>query len=193
MTVMQIKMTMKVKVAKGQPSIEVPKVVEGYVGRPKGLKQVLWERGRYVEGMSKEQMEVSMAAGADFRNEKSQIEELLIAAGHLMEKSPKGHPELAGAGIEYCWGKSKMHFRSLKLRRTTEVFEDMVRESLSKDVLKLRTVRRFARKARSMRRLYASKPDANTRDYAAVEALYAERKAHRSCADLFVSFIKNTE
>ena len=74
-----------------------------------------------------------------------------------------------------------------------DVFDKMVRDSLSKDVLKLRTVRRFARKARSMRRLYASKPAADTTDHAVVESLYAERKAHRSCVDLRVSFITNTE
>jgi len=36
----------------GEPEVSLRKVKEGYVGKPKGLKQVLWERGWWVEGMS---------------------------------------------------------------------------------------------------------------------------------------------
>jgi hypothetical protein len=31
--------------------------------------------------------------------------------GVFTEATPKGYCELAGRGIEYCWGKSKLDFR----------------------------------------------------------------------------------
>lgn len=37
-----------------QPATETRKAMEGYVGKPKGLRQVLWERGLYHEKMVKE-------------------------------------------------------------------------------------------------------------------------------------------
>jgi hypothetical protein len=34
-----------------QPATDGKKAVEGYIGKPKGLKQVLWERGLWKDGM----------------------------------------------------------------------------------------------------------------------------------------------
>ena len=39
------------------------------------------------------------------------METLILDYGHLCLFSPKGHPELAGCGIEYNWGVSKKKFR----------------------------------------------------------------------------------
>ena len=60
--------------------------------------------------------------------------------------SPKGHPELAGVGIEYNWGGRKLRFRR---------DNDCVPKKHSKNakasftVLTLSLVRKYARKARS--------------------------------------------
>ena len=35
------------------------------------------------------------------------MHELMAVLGIGMEQTPKGYPELAGRGVEYCWGKSK--------------------------------------------------------------------------------------
>ena len=31
--------------------------------------------------------------------------------GHILLMSPKGHPEVAGCGIEFAWGHAKNYFR----------------------------------------------------------------------------------
>ena len=54
-----------------------------------------------------------MASCSDFLNERTLMEELVLERGHEFEKTPKCHPEVAGDGIEYDWGKSKHDFREL--------------------------------------------------------------------------------
>ena len=39
------------------------------------------------------------------------LQEIIQSKGHILLLSPKCHPEVAGCGIEYSWGKSKMAFR----------------------------------------------------------------------------------
>jgi hypothetical protein len=47
----------------------------------------------------------------DFRGEKSAMAEFAEELGIETDATPKGYCELAGRGVEYGWGKSKMHFR----------------------------------------------------------------------------------
>jgi len=47
----------------------------------------------------------------DFANEKTALQELVESRGHILRMGVKGHPEMAGKGIEYCWGKAKQKFR----------------------------------------------------------------------------------
>ena len=49
--------------------------------------------------------------GWDFRHEVTAMAELMAELGHEMEQTPRRHPERAGCGIEYSWGKSKLFFR----------------------------------------------------------------------------------
>jgi len=119
----------------------------------------------------------------------------VLSRGHLFQKSPKGHPELAGGGVEYCWGKSKIHFRRSKKDRKGKNLEALIRESVSASNLKLSTVRKFARKAADMRRIYKkykNNEKMNLADYEVVERLYKICKAHRSALDQFTSFINKT-
>ena len=37
--------------------------------------------------------------------------QVIHARGHILQMSPKCHPELAGHGIEYAWGAAKLRFR----------------------------------------------------------------------------------
>jgi hypothetical protein len=76
--------------------------------------------------MSTDQNDDALAACEDFLGEPSLLEDLFRKHGHiLLTMSPnskllKGHvhPELApGVGVEYCWGKAKMHFRRHKKER----------------------------------------------------------------------------
>ena len=90
---------------------------EGYVRKAKGSKQGLWERGWYVPGMSTSaknpDMNIDQVLGGlpDFKNELSALEHTVAKRGHILVLSPKFHPELAGVGIEYSWGMSKLKFR----------------------------------------------------------------------------------
>jgi hypothetical protein len=102
-------------------SEEVQKVEEGWEGEPKGLLQVLWERGfinseniakqlkDYTIKHRKDQYGIIdirfslthlMLTCTDFEEEKI----ILLTMGHQMgievDCTPKCHPELAGEGIE---------------------------------------------------------------------------------------------
>ena len=46
-----------------------------------------------------------------FREEIGALKELLQSHGNIVQFLPKGHPEIAGAGIEFDWGVTKKDFR----------------------------------------------------------------------------------
>ncbi|CAB1112955.1 unnamed protein product [Ectocarpus sp. CCAP 1310/34] len=94
------------------------KVKEGYEGKAKGVRQYLWERGWWKDGMStgagvSDDMHVEKVLQAlpDFKNERTALQHLVESRGHILLSSPKCHPEVAGVGIEYSWGFSKQKFR----------------------------------------------------------------------------------
>lgn len=144
-------------------------VTPGYVGKPKGMKQVLWERGLWTDtcqcgcgkkliGSSKREADNCRAMDArlkkchDFATERSEFDKLLRDRGHVPLFSPKYHPELAGSGIEYSWGKSKFAYRRTDVN--ARGFHATVRHVLGPEVLPLERVRRFGRRARQYMRVY---------------------------------------
>ena len=140
------------------------KFIKGYAGQAKGLAQVLWERGLYQPGMKKRlesddedypQLCASTILGncSDFREETGAMETLLLEQGHLCLFSSKGHPEIAGAGIEFDWGVSKKFFRKDN-KHMPKYCERDVRESLKK--IDLSTSFNTSRKARSYMMAYMS-------------------------------------
>ena len=173
---------------------------EGYVGKPKGMKQIAWERGLHKpEGEGKmhgdaipeddESMDRSLSLKYvlsncwDFAHEKTALQELVESRGHILRMCVKGHPELAGVGVEYFWGKAKQKFR--------REINDKVAANLHKNIvacfsrlekfLPLSRVRKFARKTRAYRRAYR---DGTPNSHADVEKLVKAYKSHRS-ADVF--------
>ena len=88
--------------------------------------------------------------------------------GVEVELSPICHPELAGAGVEYDWGKSKKYFRKKRSEIAGSVteakFAELVDDSLrggpdvdgSDAPLQLTSVLRFARKAHFFKLAYLS-------------------------------------
>ena len=73
----------------------------------------------------------------DFVNEKSALQALVEALGHILVMSPKGHCELAGQGIEYDWGKPKQNFR----RKNKYInFHELILWSMLRSVLSRSTV-----------------------------------------------------
>ena len=80
----------------------------------------MWERGFDIFKTSKSGNQVKktvpelrkiLLGCEDFKNEVGALEQIVIERGHLLIMSPKGHPELAGVGIEYGWGHAKYLFR----------------------------------------------------------------------------------
>jgi len=90
-----------------------PNVTE-YIGKAKGKRQILWERGLWKVGMvefvddddpkGRDQsmsMDYMLSLCEDFMKEKTALQAMVEARGHILVMSPKGHCELAGQGIEY--------------------------------------------------------------------------------------------
>ena len=92
-------------------------VKEEYVGKAKGMKHALWKRGWYVDGMSKIAKDAEKTIGqvlgnlSDFRNERTVLLHTVESRGHILVLSRNFHPEVAGVGIEYSWGMSKLKYR----------------------------------------------------------------------------------
>ncbi len=88
----------------------------------------------------------------------SALQEIIQSRGHVLLISPKCHPEIAGAGIEYAWGKSKMNYARNNGNIATikmDEFRRKVLESLSKNnVLTMERIWAYERRTRDYCRLY---------------------------------------
>jgi hypothetical protein len=149
--------------------------VRGWMGRPKGLLQILWERGfidtskenwrtyyslngttdardNLVEGTSLKRL---MTECLDFIEEESLLQKTArqMSDGDIricVDRTPKCHPELAGEGIEYSWGAAKNYYRRLPIadKKGKENFKNSVRSAISRDHLTTDRIRKFSRRAR---------------------------------------------
>ena len=80
----------------------------GFVGSAKGGKQMLWERGHWRSGLTLACVRKILKEMPDFKLETSELCNLWRGRGHGFELGVKCHPEMAGCGIEYCWGKVRL-------------------------------------------------------------------------------------
>lgn len=149
-------------------TVEVEEIEQGWLGRPKGAYQILWERGfideskgpnyytmkgrkdKYgvpIEGTSLRDL---LAQQEDFINETTCLQHHAQGMGVEVLCSPKCHPELAGEGIEYAWGCAKGLYRRLPIgeKRSKEKFVKTVRRVLARKQLTLERCRKFSRRAR---------------------------------------------
>jgi hypothetical protein len=199
-------------------------VIEGYVGKSKGAKQIAWERGLVEEAVEKQyyykvlsnekfhelllndvayklahrfNLYLILRQCDDFKNEISQMAYVVEALGGLLVSTPKCHPELAGEGIEYCWGNSKRYYRRSRTQTTIavndELFLKMVEDSIRNDginpPLSLERVRRFARKARMYKLAYYT--IANSSEGKAVEEGAAVKAQVHASMQLIESTVKS--
>lgn len=153
-----------------------PKVIQGWLGKPKGMLQILYERGHidtksiksYTKTGRKEDYDEEenltedgkkycltylMENCEDFKNELTDLEHLAEELSAPKTKysilfTPKFHCELAGEGIEYSWGAAKRFYRkqSLKDKKTFQQFIELVKTSISR--INVQMARRFAGRAR---------------------------------------------
>jgi len=146
----------------------VAPIKEGYVGKAKGLKQIVWERGFWSaaelrpKGVVKEEaMKSKLTSCFDFATELSQMQYIAKQLGVRVVMTPKAHPELAGQGIEYSWGYAKLCFRKINTARSAkekaQLLEANVRAATSTvgaQALNIERVRKFVRKARDYKMVY---------------------------------------
>ena len=86
------------------------KIMVDSKGTPKGMRQVLMERGVDVRGMKADDMRKTLKEMHDFKYEKTKVETMIAARGHRCIFIPKYHCELNP--IERVWGHAKQYTRS---------------------------------------------------------------------------------
>ena len=132
-----------------------------YDGQPKGKKQLLWERGLLVPGMTEkggknktQQLSIDYVLGnqPDVLHQKSTLQLSIEKAGHVCVMLPKFHCEMNG--IERVWGRAKWFTRRF-CNYTLPALLETVPRSLSTENCSAQLHRRFARKARAYMRGYA--------------------------------------
>eukprot|EP00733_Pompholyxophrys_punicea_P000146 Pompholyxophrys_punicea_v1_NODE_24_length_5258_cov_21.593175.p1 type:complete len:471 gc:universal NODE_24_length_5258_cov_21.593175:1821-3233(+) len=176
-------------------------IVYGYVGKPKGKKQVLFERGLWVEGMKMDHadpalnMDMVLSSYSDFKNEKTALQDLVESRGHILLMSPKCHPELAGLGIEYNWGKSKLEYRQNINDEDPAHLHDNILKSVSTSPggpLPIARVRKFARKTRDYRNVYRNWDtllETGEASLELIEKMRKKRKTHRNIVDIEMRYL----
>ena len=203
--------------------IEIDEMTPGWQGQPKGLLQVLWERGfltlenykSFSQRGSKDQygntdkdtsLVSLLSACKDFVNETSLLQDTLAKRGVHVMRTPKGHSEVAGEGIEYAWGNTKNNYRRLPMKdkSSKEKFMNSVRKVLSRDKLTNRLIRLFARKARAYTCAYYAFDNELLKDSAVmlgisgedtlphIEKLQKTFKTHRCALDFDRKFCTST-
>ena len=110
----------------------VNQVLQGWVNKPKGSLQILYERGwihphkihlytkrgKIIGGITPGNLEPNeelslcelMKKQNDFINEVTLLQYYGDILGIVVDHIPKCHPELAGEGIEYSWAIAKLHY-----------------------------------------------------------------------------------
>ena len=77
---------------------------------PRGMIDILQQRGKYRSGMKVEDMRKELKSHPDFRDEKNKLEYFFHARGHASHFLPKYHCEINP--IERCWAQSKQYTRA---------------------------------------------------------------------------------
>ena len=188
----------------------------GFVGKNKGIKQILYERGLWKVGMKLMQSEKAKLAAImnnkplldaelnaslvldgcyDFQNEKSALADLVERRGHALLTSVKCHPEMAFGGIEYCWGCLKYTHRQnnekqSEKRKGGDVFKETVRKLvIDKEVLPMGRIWKYQRRARDYHRLYMQLPGDAATSHTMLENMRKEYKTHRNIMEIEKAFI----
>ena len=118
-----------------------------------------------------------------FLSTKSMLEEIVSSAGHILLLSSKYHAEVAGQGIEYCFGRAKWRFKKFN-RCSTNALRKQSREVFESNVVTIDHVRKFARKTRDYQRVYRAGVTG-----LAADSSVKKCKTHRSMADTNHKFI----
>ena len=196
----------------------VERIKEGWEGKPKGLLQVLWERG-LIDGNNLKSYALTgrkddlgtvdestslrhiMGMCFDFLNEEGMMQHIAKEIGVVVLLTPKCHAELAGEGVEYLWACAKGAYRNLTLRQKKgkDNFKTSVRHCLSEEVITKVRIRKFARRARQYLMAYhaidthqvdeQTQSDCRTHGPVALTKLIVQFKTHRCAFDFDYKYI----
>ena len=171
-------------------------IVEGWAGKPKGLRQVLWERRKWKAGMvqkikvddSQQRdrsfcMQTVLHQCPDFNTEPGALHKLIHDRGHILLMSPKGHPEIAGLGVEYDWGCIKKVFRRIndQVAKKIDLHIGIALDSITMDI-----ARNTARRARMYMRAYAT---GKAHSHELIEKFVKVHRTHRNILDQDVKYL----
>ena len=112
-------------------------------GTPKGMKQILQERGINTSKMKKQDMKDCLASHPDFKDEKTIIERFLMDKHHVCMFLPKFHCELNP--IERCWCQAKRYLRA-HCNYTFQGLQKTIPKAL--DSVQIDSIKKFFRKSR---------------------------------------------
>ena len=192
---------------------------KGWEGRPKGLLQVLWERGwideaqldkytidvatdgdgEVLEGAEDWSLKCLMASCLNFAEELTALQHVGQQLGVSVIITPKFHAELAGEGVEYSWGIAKGMYRQKPLisKKSKETFKKLVNDVTNREVLTTETIRKLSRRARSYICAYyslyyesANRGDDTTKvSLPLIERIVKAFKSHRAAIDFDAGFV----
>ena len=144
---------------------KVPNVAQGWVSKPKGAFQILFEQGwidpsvdprkytwfgrndEYGNRISNSSIRDMIRSQTDFLNQETLLQFYCKHIGVKTDRSPVAHPEIAGEGIEFDWGCSKLSYQAqpLSAKQNKTKFHELVNTVLGETILSLSLVRSNAR------------------------------------------------
>ena len=130
-------------------------IKEGWVGKQKGSFQILFERGRIDPNVNPKEYTVLgnldiygnrcedksikkiLSMQLDFMKQETLLQTYIMKLGQKSDRTPDAHCKIAGGGIEFNWGYSKVIYRSkpIEEKKSKIKFQGLVRSVLSKDIL----------------------------------------------------------
>ena len=128
----------------------------------------------------------------DFVNEKTLLHFHGEKLGCIIYNSPKCTPEIAGEGIEYDWGVSKLYYKAQDIdrKRKRTKFEELVSEATGETVLSLDTVRSNAKRAREhMICYYELEKNEERTAPSDVKKMMKTRRTHSCVVDMDKGFL----
>ena len=135
------------------------------MGKNKGKKQILWERGLWVEGMQlpmsqrtidtrnlegkpvlSERLNVDIVLNncADFKFEPHLLKKEIEERGHILLETVVCSPEFAGGGIEYGWGYLKFKQRERNAAATKKLESGEAFKKRVKDLFETRMLSQWS-------------------------------------------------
>ena len=195
-----------------EDEIEEDFIVRGYMGKNKGKKQILWERGLWVDGMQlplsqktidtrkvngqpllPESMNVDVVLNncADFKFEPHLLQKEIEDRGHILLVTVVCSPEFAGGGIEYGWGYLKFtqrgrNAKAEKKLESGEAFKRRVKDLFEDEaVITMERVWKYQRRARDYIRLYlnCSRIGETALTHKEIEQMREKAKTHRNVGE----------